>query len=62
MPAEVKSSFGVAFFVAQTGGEAENAKALKGFGGRGVLEVIDNHDGDLRDAETWHRRMLKEDK
>ena len=31
---------------AQHGGEHPAAKALKGFGGRGVLEVIDNHDGD----------------
>ncbi len=43
---DVKSSFGLALFQAQVGGEAENVKALKGFGGRGVLEVVENHDGD----------------
>ena len=31
---------------AQHGGEHPAAKALKGFGGRGVLEVIDDFDGD----------------
>ncbi len=46
MPQDVKSTFGLAFFQAQVGGEADNAKALKGFGGRGVLEVVENHDGD----------------
>ena len=46
MPDDVKTAFGAAFFVAQTGGEVESAKALKGFGGRGVLEVIENHNGD----------------
>jgi phage-related protein len=46
MPADVKQGFGFAFYLAQRGLEAENVKALKGFGGRGVLEVIENHDGD----------------
>ena len=46
MPEPVKSGFGFAFFMAQTGGEADNVKALKGFGGRAVLEVIEDHGGD----------------
>ncbi len=46
MPKEVRAAFGVALFMAQTGTEADNVKALKGFGGRGVLEVIEGHDGD----------------
>ncbi len=46
MPDDVKTAFGLALFAAQTGGEADHVKALKGFGGRGVLEVIENHDGD----------------
>lgn len=46
MPDDVKTAFGVALFEAQTGGEADHVKALKGFGGRGVLEVVENHDGD----------------
>jgi len=31
---------------AQHGGEHPSAKGLKGFGGRGVLEVVDDFDGD----------------
>ncbi len=46
MPDEVKSSIGAALFQAQIGDEAPHVKALKGFGGRGVLEVIEDHDGD----------------
>ncbi len=45
MPDDVKSSFGAALFAAQIGGEAPNVKALKSFGGRGVLEIIEDHDG-----------------
>lgn len=37
---------GVATNDAQNGEEHPAAKALKGFGGRSVLEVIDDHDGD----------------
>ena len=32
--------------VAQLGDKAANAKPLKGFGGSGVLEVIEDHRGD----------------
>jgi phage-related protein len=46
MPKDVKAAFGVALYLAQTGVEADNVKALRGFGGRGVLEVIEDHDGD----------------
>lgn len=31
---------------AEHGGEHPSAKALRGFGGRGVLEIIDDFDGD----------------
>ena len=44
-PDEVKSGIGKSLFIAQSGGEASNVKALKGFGGRGVLEVVEDHDG-----------------
>ena len=44
-PDEVKLGIGFALFEAQAGREADNVKALKGFGGRGVLEVMENHDG-----------------
>jgi phage-related protein len=45
-PPDVRRVMGQAIDDAQHGGEHPAAKALKGFGGRGVLEVIDNHDGD----------------
>ena len=45
-PDDVRQTMGFALFLAQTGGKHPNAKALKGFGGRGVLEVIERHDGD----------------
>ena len=46
MPDEVQSGFGQALWTAQLGGKHEGAKPLKGFGGAGVLEVVENHDGD----------------
>ena len=45
-PDDVRQVMGFALFLAQAGDEHPNAKALKGFGGRGVLEVIERHDGD----------------
>ena len=44
-PDDVKSGIGKSLFIAQSGGEASNVKALKGFGGRGVLELVEDHDG-----------------
>ena len=44
-PDDVKSGIGKALFTAQLGGEAKSAKALKGFGGRGILEIVEDHDG-----------------
>ena len=44
-PDDVKSSIGNSLFIAQSGGEASKVKALKGFGGRGVLEVVEDYDG-----------------
>jgi phage-related protein len=44
-PQEVRQVFGQALFDAQTGRKHPDAKPLKGFGGAGVLEVIDDHDG-----------------
>ena len=50
---------GFALYQAQVGGKHVAAKALKGFSGTGVLEVVDDYDGDtyrtvytLRFAET----------
>jgi phage-related protein len=37
---------GYGLYLAQTGGKHPDAKPLKGFGGAGVLEVVDDWDGD----------------
>jgi phage-related protein len=44
-PEDVKQSMGYALHQAQTGGKHPDAKPLKGFGGAGVLEVVDDFDG-----------------
>ncbi len=45
-PADVRRVMGVAINDAQHGDEHPAAKALRGFGGRSVLEVVDDFDGD----------------
>ena len=45
-PEEVKQDFGYALYIAQTGGKAGSAKPLKGHGGAGVLEIVEDHKGD----------------
>lgn len=45
-PDDVKRRIGLALFEAQTGRKAAYAKPLKGYGGAGVLEVVDDFDGD----------------
>jgi len=45
-PEEVRQVMGYALFLAQLGGKHPDAKPLKGFGGAGVLEVVDDFDGD----------------
>ena len=45
-PAEVKGRVGQAIWMAQTGSKAPFAKPLKGFGGAGVVEVVDDFDGE----------------
>jgi phage-related protein len=37
---------GFALWQAQLGRKPRDAKVLKGFGGAGVLEVVEDHDGD----------------
>lgn len=44
-PEEVRSDIGYALFVAQRGEKSEAAKPLRGFGGAGVLEIVENFDG-----------------
>ena len=46
MPEEVKETIGFAIFMAQSGEKHRSAKPLKGFGGAGVLEVVEDFDGD----------------
>jgi len=45
-PAEVKRIMGFALRTAQDGGKHPDAKPLKGYKGAGVLEIVDDHDGD----------------
>ena len=44
-PGEVCQSMGFALWQAQLGRKHRDAKVLKGFGGAGVLEVVEDHDG-----------------
>ena len=46
MPDDVVDVFGFALHLAQTGRKHDHAKPLKGFGGAGVLEVVEDHQGD----------------
>jgi phage-related protein len=46
LPDLVRVSMGMALYQAQCGDESPKAKALKGFGGRSVLEIVDDFDGD----------------
>jgi phage-related protein len=41
----VRRTFGVALYAVQLGETPPEAKPLRGFGGSGVLELIDDHDG-----------------
>lgn len=45
-PAEVQSVMGFALRQAQGGDKHVSAKPLKGFTGAGVLEIVEDHDGD----------------
>ncbi len=45
-PEDVRRTMGYALYLAQTGGKHPDAKPLKGFGGAGVVEVVDDFDGD----------------
>jgi phage-related protein len=46
MPEDVQDTFGYALHLAQAGGKHSQAKPLKGFVGAGVLEVVEDHQGD----------------
>jgi len=45
-PKSVRTTIGQALFDAQSGGKHPDAKPLKGFGGAGVLEIVESFDGD----------------
>jgi phage-related protein len=45
MPVEVRRLFGFALSLAQVGDRHEDTKVLKGFGGAGVLEVVEDDIG-----------------
>lgn len=45
-PEEARQDIGYALFEAQNGQKSESAKPLKGFGGAGVLEIVENFSGD----------------
>jgi phage-related protein len=53
MPDDVQDVFGFALHLAQVGEKHGNAKPLKGFGGAGVLEVVErDNDGTYRAVYT----------
>jgi predicted XRE-type DNA-binding protein len=55
LPADVRRFFGFALSLAQSGDKHDAAKVLKGFGGAGVLEVIeDDAAGTYRAVYTGH--------
>jgi phage-related protein len=45
-PDPVQDQMGYALYVAQLGGKHRDAKALSGFGGAGVVEVVKDYRGD----------------
>jgi len=45
LPVEVRRFFGYALSLAQSGDQHDAAKVLKGFGGAGVLEVVEDDAG-----------------
>ncbi|NKI68846.1 addiction module toxin RelE [Collimonas pratensis] len=46
MPVEVQAAFGYALHLVQIGSKHDQAKPLKGFGGAGVLEIVEDCQGD----------------
>ncbi len=45
LPADIRRMFGFALSLAQAGDKHDAAKVLKGFGGAGVLEVLEDDAG-----------------
>ncbi|MBS0210696.1 MAG: type II toxin-antitoxin system RelE/ParE family toxin [Planctomycetes bacterium] len=44
-PIPVRKEMGFALYLAQLGARSPSAKALRGFGGAGVVEIVVTHDG-----------------
>jgi phage-related protein len=42
----VKDAIGYALYIAQRGEKHPDAKPLRGFGGAGILEIVEDHAGD----------------
>ena len=44
-PEDVKDAIGYALYIAQRGEKHPDAKPLRGFGGAGILEIVEDHAG-----------------
>jgi phage-related protein len=58
MPEDVQSEVGYALYLAQLGSKHVSTKPLKGFGSAGVLEVVEDFDGETYRA-VYTVRFLK---
>jgi phage-related protein len=58
-PRPVQRAVGLALFAAQLGEMPPDAKPLKGFGGAGVLELVEDHRGDTYRAVYTVRFALR---
>jgi phage-related protein len=45
-PIAVRRQMGFALYLSQAGGKHVDARPLKGFGGAGVLEIVEDYDGE----------------
>jgi phage-related protein len=45
-PEDVKDAIGYALYIAQRGGKHADTKPLRGFGGAGILEIVEDHAGE----------------
>ena len=59
LPRPVQRTFGYALYAAQLGEKPPEAKPLKGFGGAGVLELIEDYRGDTYRAVYTVRFAIK---
>jgi phage-related protein len=61
MPPAVKRVFGLALFAVQCGETPPIAKPLKGFGGAGVLELVEDHRGGVFQKKSKHGRQTPQE-